>query len=178
MKLKPGDKAPDFTAQVWNGPDLKLSDLRGQKVWLAFFRYAACPLCNLRVRDIIRRHDELTSNGVKVVAVFQSPKESFDEYVGKQNPPFPLVSDPKELLYKKYGLEAKLGAFLSPKNLGYLPEAAKAGFVGMKADGTKTRIPADFLIGPDGTVQDVFYGEIIADHIPFERVEKWMTRPA
>jgi len=173
MKLKAGQKAPDFTAQVWNGPDLKLSDFKGQKVWLAFFRYAACPLCNLRVRDIIRRYDSLTARGVKVVAVFQSPKESFDEYVGRQNPPFPMISDPEEKLYRQYGLEAKLGAFLSPKNLAYAAEAAKAGFISMTPDGTKTRIPADFLIGPDGTIEDVFYGEIIAEHIPLERVEKW-----
>ncbi len=175
MRLKAGDKAPDFTAKVWNGPDLKLSDFQGQKVWLAFFRYASCPLCNLRVRDIIRRHDEFKSKGLKVIGIFQSPLESFDEYVGKQNPPFPLVSDPEEKLYKIYGLEASLGAFLSPRNLAFGLEAAKAGFMAVDPDGTKTRIPADFLIGPDGVIRDVFYGEIIADHIPIDRVDRFIA---
>ena len=175
MRLKAGDKAPDFTAKVWNGQDLKLSDFQGQKVWLAFFRYASCPFCNLRVRDIIRRHDEFKSKGLKVIGVFQSPLESFDEYVRKQNPPFPLVSDPEETLYKIYGLEASLGAFLSPKNLAYAAEAAKAGLLAMAPEGTMTRIPADFLIGPDGVIKDVFYGEIIADHIPIDRVDRFIA---
>ena len=43
-------------------------------------------------------------------------------------------------------------------------------------EGTKTRIPADFLINPDGTIHEVYYGEKIGDHIPFERVEAFLNR--
>lgn len=174
MRLKPGTGAPDFTADAWNGTTLKLSDYAGKKVWLAFFRYASCPLCNLRVHDIIRRHDEFTSKGVQVLAVFQSPKESISGYVGKQAPPFPLISDPEEKLYRIYGLESGLGAYLSPGNLPHLARAAKEGFMSTYSEGTRTRIPGDFLIGPDGVIQAVYYGEKISDHIPFETVEKWM----
>ncbi len=35
--LKEGDPAPDFTALDHTGEEVRLSDLRGKKVWLWFF---------------------------------------------------------------------------------------------------------------------------------------------
>ena len=40
-----------------------------------------------------------------------------------------------------------------------------------RMEGSKTRIPGDFLIDPKGGIGGTYYGEVIADHIPFERVE-------
>lgn len=174
MSLSAGTPAPDFEAAVWNGDQVKLADYRGKKLWLAFFRYASCPLCNLRVRDIINRHEELSGKGMEVLAVFQSPPESIAKYVGKQEPPFPLVSDPEEKLYKLYELETSLGGFMSLKNVGRLKEAMAAGFKPGKPEGSIQRIPGDFLIDAEGVIQDAYYGEVIADHIPFERVEAFV----
>jgi thioredoxin-dependent peroxiredoxin len=39
-QLKPGDKAPDFTAQDQSGNSVQLSDLKGQKVFIYFFSKA------------------------------------------------------------------------------------------------------------------------------------------
>ncbi len=170
-RLAPGDPVPELVGIDWRGERVDLSSLRGTRVWLAFFRYASCPLCNLRVRDIIARHDELTAGGMSIIAVFQSPASSVARYVGKQAPPFPLVCDPEERLYRRFGLEARLSAFVSPANVARASLATAAGFLPGAMDGTKTRIPADFLVDEDGVLADVFYGDVIADHIPFERVE-------
>jgi peroxiredoxin len=35
--LKEGDKAPNFTAVDHNGAGVRLSELKGKKVWLWFF---------------------------------------------------------------------------------------------------------------------------------------------
>jgi len=151
-----------------------LSSLRGGKVWLAFFRYASCPFCNLRVSEIVARHDDLTAAGVTVVGVVQSPPERVPEFMGKQNPPFTLLCDPSERLYGLYGLEASLRGYAHPSNVGVLAKAARAGFVpSPKMDGTKTRHPADFLIDEDGRIQDAFYADVISAHIPFHRVERF-----
>ncbi len=37
-------------------------------------------------------------------------------------------------------------------------------------------IPADFLINEEGIVVSVFAGGDIGEHIPFERVERFLTR--
>ncbi len=176
MRLQEGTPAPAFDALVWNGEKLRLSDYAGKKLWLGFYRYASCPLCNLRIHDLIKRYDDFKAKGLNVAAIFQSPPESIAEYVGKQAPPFPLVCDPQEKLYKLYGLESGLGAYLSPKNLGPGAKAIRLGFMPGKMEGTKTRIPGDFLIGPDGRIQKAFYGEVISDHIPFEEVEKFLGK--
>ena len=174
MSLSTGIQAPDFEADIWNGEKFRLSEQRGSKLWLAFFRYAACPLCNLRVHDIITRYDDLTAKGIKVAAVFQSPTDSIAKYVGQQQPPFPLISDPDEELYKLYELETSLAGFMSLKNVGRLKEAMAAGFKPGKPDGSIRRVPGDFLIDEEGIIQDAYYGEVIADHIPFERVEAFL----
>ena len=38
--LKAGDKAPDFSLEDQEGRQVRLADLRGQKVWLWFFTSA------------------------------------------------------------------------------------------------------------------------------------------
>jgi peroxiredoxin len=174
MRLTTGAIAPSFEAQDWKERAHRLEDLRGHMVWLAFFRYASCPLCNLRVHQLIQRYDELTARDLRVLAVFQSPPASIARYVGEQEPPFPLLCDPEERLYGLYGLEHGLGAYVSPRNAPALTMATAKGFLPGKMEGTKTRIPADFLIDPEGVIQDVFYGSVIADHIPFERVERFL----
>lgn len=172
-RLRVGESVPELSGVDWRGDAVQLASFRGRRVWLAFFRYASCPLCNLRVRDMIARHEALSASGVQVVAVFQSPAESVARYVGRQEPPFPLVCDPDEKLYARFGLEARLSAFVSPANLGRASQATAAGFLPGTMEGTRTRIPADFLIDEEGVLADVYYGEIISDHIPFERVERF-----
>ncbi len=176
MRKAMGETAPSFRAVTWDGKEVNLADYRGQKVWLAFFRYAACPLCNLQVRAIIRKHDALKAQGVQVLAVFQSPAESMAEYVAGQNPPFPLISDPTESLYALYGLENSKKALFSLKNVPGLAKAAAAGFMAVNPEGTVDRIPADFLIDENGQIVEVFYGDTIGDHIGMDRVEQFAAR--
>ena len=175
MTLKAGDTSPDFTATAWDGEQYTLSALRGHKVWLGFFRYASCPLCNMRVHHMIERYDALSDAGLRILTVFQSPAESVARYVGKQTPPFPILCDPGEELYALYGLQKSLAGFLAPSNTVGLAKAAKMGYTPGKMEGTKTRIPGDFLIDPQGQIVDVFHGKNISEHIPFERIEQFLA---
>ena len=79
-----------------------------------------------------------------------------------------------ERLYGLFGLESSLRGYAHPTNVGALAQAARHGFVpSPKMDGTKTRLPADFLIDEEGLIRDVFYADVISAHIPFERVERF-----
>ncbi len=178
MKLSAGQKAPEFFASTWDDQPVELKALRGKPLWLAFFRYAACPLCNLRVHQMIQRHESYRARGLQVLAVFQSPADKMKEYVGKQAPPFPLIADPDEGLYARYGLGKSLLGFAAPRNLAKAMEAARAGFMPGVPDGTVTRLPADFLIDPSGVIHEVFYAPEIGEHIPFERVEAFVEGQA
>lgn len=48
-----------------------------------FFRNSACALCNLRIRHFIRRYEEWRSQGMEVVAVFESREASLSLHVGR-----------------------------------------------------------------------------------------------
>ena len=89
-----GTPAPDFTLPALGRADATLSKLRGQRVWLAFFRYAGCPLCNLRISQIIAKAKHYEENSLAILGVFQSPLGRLEQYLGPANPPFPLLSDP------------------------------------------------------------------------------------
>src|SRR5687768_10121964 len=104
MKLFQNQSAPDFVAETLEGKKVRLSDFKGQKILLSLLRNGACALCNLRIHELIKNQDRL--EGLKVLAVFESPKEDMLPYVGRQNPPFPLIADPKAEIYNLYGAES------------------------------------------------------------------------
>lgn len=176
MRLKAGQDAPDFQTQTVDGQPIRLADFAGQKLWLAFFRYASCPLCNMRVHRMRQRYEELSQAGLRIIAVFQSPAERIAEYVGTQEPTFALVADPKLELYELYGVETSLTGFLDPRNLKPLREGISMGYSMGKMDGPKTRVPADFLIDADQTIHEAYYGDLVSDHIDFARVEDFVAR--
>ncbi|MGE3610666.1 MAG: peroxiredoxin-like family protein [Bacteriovoracaceae bacterium] len=173
-KLKIGMKAPNIELVDWRGSTFNLENVSGKK-WIAFFRYASCPLCNLRVNEMIKRFEELTKSGLQIIAIFQSEPESVAKYVGKQEPPFLILCDPSENSYERYGLQASILGMMSPKNMSKLISAMKSGFRPGKMEGSVTRIPADFLIDENNIIQEVYYGETIGDHIPFVRVLKFTS---
>ena len=176
MTIRPGDLAPSFSTQDIVGRPVDLAALRGGPVLLTFLRNAACALCNLRVHELIERHDLLRQAGLSVIAVFESPAESMREYVGQQDAPFPLVADPEATLYARYAVEssaAKVEATMAmPETHQRVATAAALGFELTQQEGSNfLRMPADFLIDADGTVQLAHYAEHVSDHLPFDAID-------
>jgi peroxiredoxin len=172
-----GAIAPDFTAKTVDGTEVNLADYRGQPLWLAFFRYAMCPLCNFRIHQLIQVWPEkFEKRGITMLGVFQSPPHKLEGLVERHSPPFSVISNPEMELYKLYRIEKKWGGAFGAETREAMRGAAGAGIPLIKAwDGPPNRVPADFLIDGDGTIQTTFYGENIAQHIPFEQVEDFLT---
>ncbi|MBI3179024.1 MAG: redoxin domain-containing protein [Deltaproteobacteria bacterium] len=169
MRLKPGDPAPAFSAVTSRGDTFQLSDVRGHKVWLAFFRYTACMFCNFRIHEMVAQAGELADRMV-VAAVFQSPPGPLSDFVIANKVAFPLLSDPEEAVYALYGLETSLAGFLSPRNLPGLVRGLREGYSLTKSHGSRTRIPGDFLISEDGAIATAYYGAAISDGIDLSLV--------
>ncbi len=113
MRIQPGQPAKNFTSQDILGKTVALPDYKGKQLMLSFYRYAACPLCNLRIHHLIQQHPLFVEKGLQLVAIFQSPRESILKYAGKQNAPFPVIADPQRILYRLYGIESSLALVLS-----------------------------------------------------------------
>lgn len=176
MRLFNGEKAPDFqTEDVFDRP-IHLKDYYGQKVLLSFYRFSACPFCNLRVHKLMGHATYFEKKGLQMISFWQSPKESILEHVGQKKPPFPMIPDPEKEIYKLYRVEKSWGGAmkLMIKQPSLAVEAMKEGFNPKHIDGEMNLIPADFLILPDSTIYKAYYGEHIGDHIPFEEIEKFL----
>lgn len=176
MRLIPGTIAPNFDATDIHGRNVQLSDYSGKKLFLSFYRYAACPLCNLRVHELIQRQKEFGDGGVEMLAVFESSTESIKKRVGKQEPPFPIVGDPDHAIYDAYGVETSWSGFFAGMATPKMMKAFSKGFLPGKMEGEISRLPADFLIRPDRTIQDLFYAGIMSSHMPIQRIEKFAAQ--
>lgn len=176
--LQVGDLAPDFTMSDLNGQPIHLASLRGKKVLLAFFRYATCPFCTMRFVRLSQECARYSAEGVEVIGVFESTPEYIKEYLSRRGLPFPIIPDPEGVLYELYGVQRSmpgllLGMFRMPTLLRALfdPDYRMA-----VPDADVTRIPADFLLGPDQEIVDAYYGKDIGDHIPFKRIDAFVAQ--
>lgn len=175
--LQAGDIAPEFTMPDLNGKPIRLSDFRGRKVLLVFFRYATCPFCTMRFVRLSQECARYSAEGVEVLGVFESSPEYIREYLSRRGLPFPIIPDPDGVLYELYGVQRSmpgllLGMFRIPTLLRVLfdPEYRFA-----VPDSSLTRIPADFLIDSDQRIGDAYYGSDIGDHIPFKRIDVFVA---
>uniref|UniRef100_A0A6T8PKN7 Alkyl hydroperoxide reductase subunit C/ Thiol specific antioxidant domain-containing protein n=2 Tax=Hemiselmis andersenii TaxID=464988 RepID=A0A6T8PKN7_HEMAN len=180
-----GKETPSFTLECTQGKQHELCGLKGKKVWVAFFRSAACPLCNLRIHDIIEHYSQLTGGGeLQILAIFQTPVDIMNQYVSNRKPPFALLSDPDGKAYEMYECQVSntgtcLG-LIAAQIRGDFKRARKVGISQVAPIGDTSlanRMPADFLVDEGGLVRDAFYAKRAHEHIPFNRVVAFSRGP-
>lgn len=133
-------------------------------VHLQFRRYAGCPICNMHLRSITQRHEEILAAGIREVVVFHSSAETMLEFQGEL--PFAVIADPAKKLYAEFGVESSLKAVLNPRAplAGFRARGVVHSVRGAMGIGeTHLGLPADFLIAPDGLVLAAKYGKYASD---------------
>ncbi|MFE5794926.1 peroxiredoxin-like family protein [Streptomyces sp. NPDC056503] len=169
-RLRAGDSVPVRTLDPVVGPPLVVPD-SGRVVHVQFRRFAGCPVCNLHLRSVARRHEEIERAGIREVVFFHSPAEELREHVAHL--PFAVVADPRKELYTAFGVEAHRRSLLDPRGWPGIVRGVCGGVVELlrgrgrlpAADqpGGRTGLPADFLIAPDGRITAAKYGEHVYD---------------
>ena len=175
MRLKPGQQAPSFDVEDVFGKRHRLEDFRGSKLLLSFYRYAGCPLCNLRIHELSERRDFFAETGLKVLAFFESPRGSVMSRFEERDVPFPIVADPGREVYRSYGVESSWGGFARAMIHPTSIRALANGFLPGRMEGDVALLPADFLIAPDARIQQVHYAQNITEHMPLSWVEAFAT---
>ncbi len=104
-RLTPGTAAPDFHVTTVQGKEVNLSDYRGRRLLLSFYRFATCPFCNLRVHRLLQKRAAYQARNLELLAVFPSREELLLQYVSRQDERLPIISDPERRLYQAYGIE-------------------------------------------------------------------------
>lgn len=173
-----GTKAPVFEAVTFDGRHVDLSKMKRKKTWLCFYRYANCPLCHHHLFEISQKYEELGLGKIQICAVFESQRLRFGKLQDRRFPQFPMISDPKGALYELYSVPKKIVGVFKAQVLYKWLQATAEGFLQGPIDGPIARIPAHFLIQEDLTIHTAFYGQHIADHIPWDTVENFVSLPA
>jgi len=93
---KVGDPAPDFVTEDVFGNPVRLSDYRGQPVWLMFWG-SWCPPCRAEFPDIQAAYAQVAPKGVALLGVSlrESPLEAA-AYAGRNGATFTVLTDPDE----------------------------------------------------------------------------------
>jgi hypothetical protein len=149
-----------------NGDPIPVPDPH-RLIHLQFRRFAGCPICNLHLRSIVRRHNEIRAAGVTEVVVFHSTAADLREY--GPDLPFAVVGDPDKRLYAEFGVEASARALLNPGTWWAITYGSARDVLDIlrgrrprpqaRPNGGRLGLPADLLIRPDGGVVAHKYGE-------------------
>ena len=175
MKLKTGDQIIPFKVKDIFGNPISTDDYKGEKLMIAFFRYAECLFCNLRIHQLMEHALEFDQKGLKLIAIFQSPVEDIRKNLGEANPLFTIISDPKRELYKQYGIEYSLfGLLKSYLRWIKVLQAFSRGHYIKRGVGSAKIIPADFLFNPDQTIHTAFYGTDVSEHLPIKKIQAYL----
>ncbi len=90
----PGDAAPDFELTDQHGAKVKLSDLRGSVVVLAFVT-SWCPFSQAEQPHLAGLADRYRGQNVRVLAVdIKESDEAYAKYVARVPMPIPVLRDP------------------------------------------------------------------------------------
>lgn len=160
--LRPGQCITPRTLTSIQGAPIEIPD-PDRLVHLQFRRFAGCPICNLHVRSVARRHAEIEAAGIREVVVFHSTVDAMLEHQSAL--PFATVADPAKRLYLEFGVAASLWSVLDPRTW---PAALRGALIHRLGDlkpptGGRLGLPADLLIASDGRVIAAHYGAYADD---------------
>lgn len=160
----------DFTLKNHLGEEITLSNFKGKKIWLAFYRYASCPLCNLHIHNIIKNYHLVEEAGLVFLPVFQSTAQEISKYVGKNDVPFNILCDPDEKTYKQYQVNHSYKGFLSLSVYKKIAKAMLHGFLPGQINGEMGRIPSELIIDENFVISFRYDGKDIGDHPDLELI--------
>jgi peroxiredoxin len=103
--LQPGATAPDFTLGCTPDVTLRLSELRGRPVVLAFYPADWSPVCGEQMSLYNEMHEEFAEYGAQVVGVSVDGVWCHKAFARAKHIHFPLLADfePKGEVSRSYG---------------------------------------------------------------------------
>ena len=141
--IQPGEQAPDFELPDQDGNPVRLSDLRGSTVVLYFYPKADTPGCTTQACGVRDHLPDYTKAGVTVLGVSPDPVKRVKKFHDGQGLNFTLLADEDHAVCEAYGVWVEKSMY------------------GRKYMGNER---TTFVIGPDGTIREVFRSVKPAQH--------------
>lgn len=176
MKIQTGQTAPDFKAVDIYGKQVRLSDFKGKKIAIGFFRNVNCPFCNRRVHQIMLNNISFKQKDVQLVFLFESAAETLKKSAFHQGiSPWPLVGDPKKEIYDQYGVSTSMMGVVRTMFSADMKTANREAMAlnlpsKKDKDASMALLPADFFIDENFKIVKVHYGKHLDDHIDYSEL--------
>ncbi len=104
IKLKIGDKAPDFKVKNQKGEIISLKDYRGKKVVLFFYPKASTPGCTMEAKNLRDNYQDLTTKGFEVIGVSADSEKRQLNFSLKNELQYNLLADEEKDIINSYGV--------------------------------------------------------------------------
>ncbi len=102
--LKPGDKAPDFTAKDQDGNSISLSDYKGKKLLLFFYPKASTPGCTAEACNLSDNYSRFQKAGYDILGVSADSEKRQSNFKNKYDFPYPLLADEDKAVIEAFGV--------------------------------------------------------------------------
>ncbi|OBX24005.1 MULTISPECIES: thioredoxin-dependent thiol peroxidase [Bizionia] len=102
--LKPGDKAPNFTAKDQDGNSISLSDYKGKKLVLFFYPKASTPGCTAEACNLSDNYGRFQKAGYDILGVSADSEKRQSTFKNKYDFKFPLLADEDKTVIEAYGI--------------------------------------------------------------------------
>ncbi|MEM6517372.1 MAG: thioredoxin-dependent thiol peroxidase [Bacteroidota bacterium] len=132
--LKPGDKAPEFSAKDEQGNTRSLSDYKGKKLVVFFYPKASTPGCTAEACNLNDNFDRFQSQGFEILGVSADSQKKQSNFKNKYDFKYPLLADEDKAVINAFGV-------WGPKK-----------FMGKEYDGIHR---TTFIIDENGVIKDV-----------------------
>ena len=171
-RLQPGQKIPAFELPALDGTVFSSTQLLGKPALLVFFRFAACPFCNLRLHRLLQLKAQLPED-FQVVAVFDSSLDDLRTYSERHDSTYPILADAKARVHRRFGVQYSWlgvvkGMLLRLPTVLY--SMLVKGYWPSAFSGALHTMPMNFFIDANGVIRQAYYGRDEGDHPPLDDV--------
>ena len=101
--FKIGDKMPTFCAIDQNGTVITNEQLLGKKTIIYFYPKDSTPGCTNEACNLRDNYHRFLEQGYQIYGVSKDSQKSHQNFIAKNELPFPLLSDPSTTMLQAFG---------------------------------------------------------------------------
>lgn len=185
-----GTEAPDFVLTSVDGHDVRLSDFRGSKVMICFYRYSYCKVCAYNIAKLIGEYKKLAWGAkLKVITIFRTDVDYLKRGLTEESAPiqrlshgsaypFVALADPHGEVASSFKVERTFMLKQVMDNYRVVPGVMANGVVRnehfFNARGAGNLLPSEFLIDEDGFVVDVMRAMKSKEAMAIDRITHFL----
>lgn len=159
---KVGEEAPDFSLPDRSGRRHGLSEMLPRSVVaVAFLRGGWCPYCNLELRALARRKDEIERFGARLLAISPERPGEISSFENVSPVDIPILVDAGNAVARAYGIVHQFGDRLRTVNRHFGLDLARHN----GDESYVLPIPAVFVIGRDRRIRFAYANASYADRL-------------